>query len=71
MDTLPQLRQHLRRGRKGGEEHIPVPELAAQFRLALHDDGLHALLGQAQGRLHACRTAAYDNHSFLHHSLMS
>ena len=71
VDPPAQLGQHLLRGRERREQHVPPPELAAQFGLLLDDRGLDALLRQTQGRLHACDAAAYDYYLLLHYSLMS
>ena len=71
VDPAAQLGQHLLRRGERRKQHVPAPELAAQFGLFLDDDRADALFRQTQGRLHARNAAAYNDNSFFHYSLMS
>ena len=69
-NAAAQFGEYLRRRGERRKQHMPSPELAAQFGLLFDDYGLDALFCEAQGRLHARYAAAYDCNS-LHYSLMS
>ena len=60
-DFAAQFGQYVRCGRESREQHVPVAQFAAQFVFAFDDDRFHTPLREVQRRLHAGRSAAYDD----------